>query len=59
MSTPLEQAERRMRQRWYDVALAESQGQPAEVLALRYERYVKALRAYMAAFEDDAERLAS
>ena len=59
MSTPLEMAERRMRQRWYDLEMAESQGQAAETLAARYEQYVKALRLYLAAFEQNAERLAS
>ncbi len=59
MSTPLEMAERRMRQRWYDLEMAESQGQSAETLAARYEQYLRALRVYLDAFERDAERLAS
>ena len=59
----LERAERRVRQRWYDLALAESQRQPAEIVQQRYDRYFTALHAYMALFEEaaggDEERLAS
>lgn len=59
----LERAERRVRQRWYDLALAESQRQPAEILQQRYERYITALHAYMALFEaasaGEEERIAS
>ena len=59
----LERAERRLRQRWYDLALAEGQGQPAEILQQRYERYFTALHAYMTLFEavadDQQERIAS
>lgn len=49
--TDLERAERRMRQRWYDVALTEGQGQPAEALQQRYDLYFAALHAYVALFE--------
>ncbi len=59
----LERAERRLRQRWYDLALAEGQGQPAEILQQRYDRYFTALHAYMALFEavasGEEERMAS
>jgi hypothetical protein len=41
--TSLERAEWQVRQCWYDLAMAESQGQPAEVLQARYDRYIAAL----------------
>ena len=57
--TPLEGAEWHVRQCWYDLALAESQGQPAEVLQARYDRYIEALHSYLAAFDPAPEQKAS
>jgi hypothetical protein len=57
--TPLERAEWQVRQCWYDLALAESQGQPAEVLQARYDRYIEALHSYLAAFDPEPEQEAS
>jgi hypothetical protein len=61
--THLERAERRMRRCWYELALAESRAESAEVLHQRYEQYLAALHAYCAAFEArvgvDQEQMAS
>jgi hypothetical protein len=57
--TPLERAEWQVRQCWYDLAMAESQGQPAEVLQARYDRYIEALHSYLAAFDPAPEQKAS
>jgi hypothetical protein len=57
--TSLERAEWQVRQCWYNLAMAESQGQPAEVLQARYDRYIAALHLYPAAFETKPEQKAS
>jgi hypothetical protein len=57
--TSLERAEWQVRQCWYDLALALGQGQPAEVLQARYDRYIEALHSYLAAFATDTEKVAS
>lgn len=54
-----ESAERRLRQCWFEVEMAECQAQPAAVLAARYDQYVRALSMYIRAFEQGAEQLAS
>jgi len=57
--TPLERAEWQVRQCWYDLARAESQGQPEEVRQARYDRYIEALHSYLAAFDTEPEQKAS
>lgn len=44
----LEQLEKRMERRWYDLAMAEQRGQPTRVLEKMYETYLRALDAYIA-----------
>jgi hypothetical protein len=47
--THLEQLERRLEQRWRDLALAEQRGQPPRVLERMYTAYVRDLDAYVLA----------
>jgi len=44
----LEQLEKRMERRWYDLAMAEQRGQPTRVLEKMYDAYLRALDAYIA-----------
>jgi hypothetical protein len=42
----LEYAEKRMRQQWHDLALAEQEGVPLEVLEQMYDSYILLLEEY-------------
>ena len=44
----LEQLEKRMERRWYDLATAEQRGKPTPVLEKMYDAYLRALDAYIA-----------
>ncbi len=44
--TPLENAEQRMQQRWYDLVMAEQQGASTQVLERMYNAYIKAVDEY-------------
>jgi len=45
-ATPLENAEQRMQQRWYDLVMAEQQGASTQVLERMYNAYIKAVDEY-------------
>ncbi|HEY7414474.1 MAG TPA: hypothetical protein VH593_04725 [Ktedonobacteraceae bacterium] len=45
-ATSLENAEQRMRQRWYDLVMAEQQGASTQVLERMYNAYIKAVDEY-------------
>jgi hypothetical protein len=45
--TELDQLERRMEKRWYDLAMAEQRGQPVHALERMYDAYIKALDDYI------------
>ena len=45
-STPLAYAERRMQQRWYDLAMAEQNGATVQVLERMYNAYIRAVDEY-------------
>ena len=56
----LEQLERRMERKWYDLATAEQRGQPVHVLERMYDAYLKALDDYVRYQQDQrGERVAS
>jgi hypothetical protein len=48
-STPadLQRLDRRMQQRWFDLAMAEQRGQPAHALERMYSAYMVALEDYI------------
>jgi hypothetical protein len=48
MSQELLQLEKQMERRWYDLAMAEQQGKPAQVLERLYDTYLRALNSYIA-----------
>jgi len=41
--TDLERLEHRVERRWFDLAMAEQRGQPAQALERMYEAYLRAL----------------
>jgi hypothetical protein len=47
-SQELLQLEKQMERRWYDLAMAEQRGRPAQVLERMYDAYLRALNAYIA-----------
>lgn len=45
-STPLAHAEKRMRQRWYELVMAEQKGAAEQVLERMYNAYIRAVDEY-------------
>jgi hypothetical protein len=45
-TTPLAYAEKRMRQRWYELVMAEQQGATEQVLERMYNAYIRAVDEY-------------
>jgi hypothetical protein len=45
-ATPLAYAEERMRQRWYELVMAEQQGATEQVLERMYNAYIRAVDEY-------------
>lgn len=53
VSTQLEYAEKRMKQKWFDLAMAEQKGAPMPTLERMYNAYMLAVEEYNRCAEDD------